>query len=298
LAWFFLTGNEKPDGSSSASSFKSNSNPHLVKNKDTKDSSTMDLEQAPDDALMEFHYFHQEARAHLPSKASSDVNHPPELVVNPQREKKRHKKKKMSNATIVRAQPSVVQMDSAKEELLCDSSSSKRLDIFAAFHRVVVLVNLRFLWTILFCLQAVLNPRFIIAWNGGERLVFAYVLISIKTHSFFSRSCFVSLSICILPSLFMGHSILVHWFIFVIVLKSIFSVAGLSPASIISNHDDDDEKCNSPQHIHHHIHHHHHHHHHQVQSNETTSQGEIAPQVDIRIEDKIAPRRKQLRVQC
>jgi hypothetical protein len=75
----------------------------------------------------------------------------------------------------------------------------------------------------------VCNPKFIVLWNGGERLVLAFVLLSMKSNSFFHWSCFLSLAILIATSVVLGTSILVQWAILVMALSSLSSAFTLNP---------------------------------------------------------------------
>jgi hypothetical protein len=68
-----------------------------------------------------------------------------------------------------------------------------------------------------------------VLWNGGERLVLAFVLLSMKSNSFFHWSGFLSLALLIATSVVLGTSILVQWAILVMALSSLSSSFTLNP---------------------------------------------------------------------
>lgn len=82
-------------------------------------------------------------------------------------------------------------------------------------------LNVRLLLPLLFVFEAVCNPRFIVLWNGGERLVLAFVLLSMKANHFFHWSCFAWLGVLIVASVVVGSHLLVQWAILVMALSSL-----------------------------------------------------------------------------
>ena len=66
----------------------------------------------------------------------------------------------------------------------------------------------------------VCNPRFILAWNGGERLVLAFVLLAMRSNGFFRRNL-LYLGGLILCSVAFGSNALVQWVILVLALNSL-----------------------------------------------------------------------------
>ena len=75
----------------------------------------------------------------------------------------------------------------------------------------------------------VCNPKFIVLWNGGERLVLAFVLLSMKSNNFLDWSCFASLALLIVTSVVLGANILVQWAILVMALSSLSPSFSLDP---------------------------------------------------------------------
>src|SRR3990167_3912619 len=75
----------------------------------------------------------------------------------------------------------------------------------------------------------VCNPNFIFHWNGAERLVLAFVLLTMKSNNFFNWSYFYSLAILVITSIIFGTNILVQWAILVLALSSLSSSFTLNP---------------------------------------------------------------------
>ena len=48
-----------------------------------------------------------------------------------------------------------------------------------------------------FFAAAVSNPTFILHWNGGERLVLAFILLSLKAQNFYRKRCFAALAVAL-----------------------------------------------------------------------------------------------------
>mmetsp|Transcript_125096 Transcript_125096/g.186872 ORF Transcript_125096/g.186872 Transcript_125096/m.186872 type:complete len:388 (-) Transcript_125096:49-1212(-) len=99
-------------------------------------------------------------------------------------------------------------------------------------------LNIRLLLPLLFVFEGVCNPKFIVLWNGGERLVLAFVLLSMKSNNFLDWSCFVSLALLIITSVSLGANILVQWAILVMALSSLspsFSLNPLMKYDIVEN---------------------------------------------------------------
>src|SRR3990167_1952440 len=83
----------------------------------------------------------------------------------------------------------------------------------------------------LFLFYSVCSPEFIVTWNGGERLVFAFVLLSMKSNHVFDWSVFSSLSFLITVSVFLGGNLLIQWAVLIIALSSLSSSFILDPPS-------------------------------------------------------------------
>jgi hypothetical protein len=69
----------------------------------------------------------------------------------------------------------------------------------------------------------VCNPRYIVTWNGGERLVLAFVLLAMRSNGFFRRNilCLGSLIVC---SVVLGSHLLMQWVILIFALNSLSRV--------------------------------------------------------------------------
>jgi len=88
-------------------------------------------------------------------------------------------------------------------------------------------LGLRVLLPILFLIEGVRNPTFVTYWSGGERLVLAFVLLSLKGEHFFKKRVLISLAVFVVvnsvlvdqsvPSL---SSFLAQWMILIVSLSN------------------------------------------------------------------------------